>query len=149
MTFSDLIFQELLVYCRVKALEDCLNPTPESIWKSITRSYSEKFGTPLAEVRAMDPEAVLSEVFEAQYEEIDIVEKIEDILEDLYKIENPDYEKVHKVEMDSFMKNLEKREKKRLRKEKVKEEQRLSSYKPGPQTKTGGSVDFSKLKDDK
>ena len=149
MTFSDLILQELLTYCRVKALEDCLNPNLESIWRSITRSYSQKFATPLAQVRAMDPEAVLSEVFEAQYEEIDVVEKIEGILEDLYKIENPNYEKARMVEMDSFMKNIEKREKKRLKKEKAKEEQRLNAYQPGPQSKTGGSVDFSNLKTEK
>jgi hypothetical protein len=143
-----MIFQELLAYCKAKALEEMFNPTEETVWKSITRSYSEKFHVPLPEVRKMDPEAVLSEIFEAKYEDIDPIEEVENLLEEIYTMESPDYQKEQRKEMDSFIKNVEEREKKRLEGMKLKEEKQQDTLREQPK-RTGGSVDFSNLKDDK
>lgn len=150
-----MIFSELLIYCKVKAIESLLTPTEETIWRAFCRSYSERWHVPLPKVRAMDPEEVIAEVLEARYEEMDAFEEIEGILEDIYKIENPRYEKQQKVEMDSFIQNMAKREQKRLSAEQEREERRASKLRPEPPKtppqpkRSGGSVDFSKLNNDK
>jgi hypothetical protein len=96
----------------------------------------------------MPAESILSELMALKYEDLDVFEEIEVILEEIYKIENPGYEKQQKVEMDSFIQNMEAKEKKRLQKEKAKEEVRHDKLRQKP-FKTSGFVDFSKLKNDK
>jgi hypothetical protein len=149
MQVSDAILQDLFTYCQVKALDDKLNPTLETEWKAITRAYSERFHVPLPQVRQMDPESVISEVLEAQYEEIDVFEKIEHILEEIYRIDDPNYDKQQKIDMDAFIKVVEKREKKRLEAVKRKESRQKESLRGAqPPMRSGGSVDFSKLKNE-
>lgn len=132
----------------MRAIESLLSPTEESIWRSFSRAYSERWHVPLPQVRAMDPLEVIGEVLEARYEDVDAFEEIEGILEDIYKIESPQYEVNQKANMKAFIKNIEKREKKRLEAEKKKEEKRIASFRKEP-PKKGGSVDFSGLKNDK
>lgn len=140
-----MIFQELLIYCKLKAYEDLLNPSEETLWRSITRAYSEKFHVPLPQVRQMDPEAVISEILEARYEDTDAFEDIESILEDIYTLEDPAYQQQQKAEMDMFIKNVEQREKRRLAQEKEKEKNQRDVLRQQPKA---GSVDFTKLKNE-
>lgn len=143
-----MIFSDLLTYCKLKAIESFLSPTEETIWRNFTRVYSEKWNVPLPEVRKMDPEQVILDVLESRYEQMDLVEEIESILEDILKIENPSYSKVKEVEVESFASKVEQREKNRLVAAQRKDDERLSKRTAKEQPKTG-SVDFSKLKDDK
>jgi hypothetical protein len=51
--------------------------------------------------------------------------------------------------MDVFIKNMGEREKKRLAAVKVQEEKNKAKLRPGLSGKKSGSVDFSKLKDER
>jgi PBP1b-binding outer membrane lipoprotein LpoB len=132
------MIDQLLIYCKLKAIDDRLNPTTETILKSFQRAYSKRFNTPLPQVEALDPEIVLQAIFDDKYEEMDLVEDIEEILTDIYRIENPDYDKQQQEGIKAFSKLVEEREKKRLKSALTKAE-----------TKKSGGVDFSKLKNEK
>jgi len=144
-----MILSDLLVYCKVKALENLFNPTEESIYHTFCRTYSKQFHTPLHLVYEMDPEVVLQAIFDDKYEETDTFEEVEGILEDLYRLENPDYDKAHKINMDVFIKNMGEREKKRLAAVKIQEEKNKTKLRPGLSGKKSGSVDFSNLKNER
>lgn len=145
-----MIFHDLLIYCKLKAIDTMLNPSEESLWRSITRAYSTRFHVPLPQVRDMDPEEVIIEVLEARNEDVDEFDEIEGILEDILKIENPGYEKAQKADMDVFIKNMAKREQARLDAEDEKEERRTNKLRKQPDKPkpTKGSVDFGDLKED-
>lgn len=143
------MIDKLLVYCKIKAIQNALTPSEESVFDSFCRAYSKRFFTPLHIVRQLDPEFVIQSVFDDNYEEVDVFDEIEGILEDIYKIESPGYEKQQKVDMDAFIKNMEQREKRRLRGEQDKDDKRKAMLRPAGPVKSSGSVDFSKLKDDK
>jgi len=141
-------FSSLLEYCKVAALKDLLAPTEETVWKSITRVYSERFHVPLPQVRQMNPEEVISEVFEVELEGTDPIDNIENILDQIYTIEDPAYKVQKEENMEVFIKKTEKKEQKRLLSDKEKE--LFNREKLRPKNKpTGGSVDFSHLKNEK
>jgi hypothetical protein len=148
MATHEIIFQELLTYCQMKAIGEKFAPTEESIWKALTRSYSERWGVPLPQVRKMDPEEVISEIFEAKYEEMDAFEEVEELLDLIYTTESPLYEKQQKADMDVFIKNVGKREKKRIDAEREKLALQQNALRQQQPVKKGGSVDFSKLKNE-
>ena len=145
-----MILGELLQYCRAKAIADSLSPTEESIWRSACRYYSKKFNTPLNEVMKMDPEHIFLTNFEEQMSEVDVEENIDSILEQIYRMQNPDYEKEQEDDVQEFIKQVEKMEEIKQIAKKENVEKTLSEneiieeeFKP-----TGGSVDFSSLKDE-
>lgn len=141
------VFQDLLEYCKIKAIKDSLLPDEETIWKSLCRSYSEKFHTPLHYVETMDPEKVIQTIFDSQHDKTDVFENIENILDTIYSIEDPEYKKKKEENLDAFVKIAETMEQQRMNrpkktlfeKEPAKTENKLS----------GGSVDFSNLKEDR
>ncbi|HXN74948.1 MAG TPA: hypothetical protein VN855_00465 [Candidatus Acidoferrum sp.] len=131
------MLQELIQYCRIKAIDGVLNPTEETYWKSITRAYSKRFSVPLGEVRKMDPGAVILEVYQDDYDEIDVFEHLEDFLEQIYAADDPNYSKQKEEDMEVFIKAAEKRE-----------TNRIKPKNPALEIKKSGSVDFSNLNTD-
>jgi hypothetical protein len=140
-----MIFNDLLIFCKLKAIDSLLTPTEESTWKSFCRAYSERFCTPLPQVYQMDMEEVIGTILEANYADLEPFEEIEGILEDIYKLENPEYVKEQKKESEAFVEHIEKREKNRFKT--IRERVEKLATKTEPQRR--GSVDFSKLKEDK
>lgn len=145
-----MIFNELLQYCKAKAIADSLLPTEDSIWRSACRYYSKRFNTPLSQVIRMDPEHILLTNFEDQLSEIDIEENIDSILEQIYRMENPNYEKEEEDDVQEFIKKVENMEAKKANNKKelsektlLKKEEKEKESKP-----TEGSVDFSHLNDE-
>ena len=147
-----MIFTELLQYCKVKAIADSLSPTEESIWRNACRFYSKRFNTPLKEVLKMDPEHILLNNFEEQLNEIDLEENIDSILEQIYRIENPNYEEDQEKDVQEFIKKVEDSEKKtkKINKNNELTEKTLLKNNNEQEKKMpmGGSVDFSSLKDE-
>lgn len=145
-----MIFNELLQYCKAKAIADSLLPTEDSLWRSACRYYSKRFNTPLSEVMKLDPEHILLTNFEDQLSEIDIEENIDSVLEQIYRMENPNYEKEEEDDVQEFIKKVESMEAKKVNDKKelkektlLKKEESKEEFKP-----MGGSVDFSNLKDE-
>ena len=132
-------FRDILEYCRIKAMADLLFSTEESVWRDACRNYSESFHTPLLEVMKLDPEHVLLNNFERQLKDIELEENIENILEQFYKIENPNYDQEVEEELQRFIRKVEESDKKVKKSEK-------KEVKEMPKS---GSVDFSHIKDDK
>jgi len=140
-----MMFNDLLTLCKLKAIDSLLTPTEESTWKSFCRAYSERFYTPLPQVYQMDMEEVIGTILEANYADLDVFEEIEGILEDIYKLEDPNYMKKQKEESKAFVEHIERREKNRFNT--IKE--RVEKLATRPESQKRGSVDFSKLKEDK
>lgn len=107
-------FRDLLDLCQSEALANRFSPTEKSIWESHCRTYSKKFHTPLSQVLEMTPEHVMSNVYEDQLSDIDPEEKIEDLLDWIYALEDPSYERKKEEDLDEFVKKAEREEEQRL-----------------------------------
>lgn len=138
------MFHELLEYCKALAIKNALLPNDDTMWRSICRAYSKTFFVPLPQVMAMDPEHVIMTVLEDRYESIDVIENVEKLLDQVYAIEDPEYRKQQAEELDAFAELSEEREQKRLNKKTVVE----TKEEPQENKPTGGSVDFSNLKNE-
>jgi hypothetical protein len=110
-------FKELLEYCQAEAIATRMNPTEDSVWRALCRTYSKMFHTPLSQVLEMDPEHVILNVYEDQAEDMDIEDynKLEHILDTIRTIEDPNYEAKRKDEQDEFDRQAELEEEERIR----------------------------------
>lgn len=137
-----MVFRELLQYCKAKAIADLLSPTEESVWRDACRTYSENFNTPLHVVLKMDPEHILLNNFEKQLEDVDVDKSVEELLESVYKIENPNYMEEQEQELQDYIDKV-------VEEEKHSKKTLLKKEEVAPQnTPSGGSVDFSDLRDE-
>ena len=143
-----MIFRTLLQYCKVKAIADLLSPNEESYWRESCRYYSKTFNTPLHEVERMDPEHVLLHNFENQIEHLDIDEEVESLLEQVYRVEDPDYDKHKEEDLGQFIQNVQAGayEKKPAPKKALPKKEVVAEI--PKDTPTSGSVDFSNLKNE-
>lgn len=147
-----MVFRELLAYCKAQAIKNTLLPSEESVWFGLCMAYSRQFHTPLMEVLKLDPEHVMMAEFLSQLEGVNIEKHIDSILDQIYTLENPEYQRNKAKDLDDFIAMAEKEE-----------EERVKAGKPIPKTKrpllkgnlpevetkpTGGSVDFSNMKED-
>jgi hypothetical protein len=111
-------FKDLLEYCQVQAIASKVSPTEDSVWRSLCRTYSTLFHTPLNMVLEMDPEHVILNVYEHQTEEVDTddYQKLEHIMDILLGVEDPNYEANKRNEQDEFDKQAEAEEAERVKK---------------------------------
>lgn len=107
-------FKELLDYCKAQAIANTLEGNELTVWRSICRSYSQKFHTPLHLVYDMDPEEVMLAEFEDQLDGFK-EEDVESILEEIYMLDDPDYESSKRTELKNFIEMAEEEEAERLR----------------------------------
>lgn len=147
------MFNELIEYCKAIALKNAFIPTEDSVWKSICRTYSKTFHTPLHQVLQLDPEHVILAVLEDRYDGIDMLANVESFLDQIYALEDPNYRKQQNEDMDVFAQQAEELEQKRINKNNQRDaanKKALSGkQEPEPENKpTGGSVDFSGLKNE-
>ena len=101
-------FKELTDYCQLLAVLTKLEPNAESVWRSICRSYSTKFNTPLHLCLdgQIDPETILLNLYEDELEGKDPEEIIESLLDLVYRIEDPEYEQSKEEELQDFMETV-------------------------------------------
>lgn len=85
-------FNELLQYCQAEAIASKLLPNPESMWRRICMEYSQKFHTPYHQVLELDPELVVLAYYEDQIKTWDVEEQLDNILDIIYSIEDPNYD---------------------------------------------------------
>ena len=108
-------FKNLIDYCSAKALANSMEPTEESVWNALCREYSTKFHTRLDVVmNDLDPELVVLQVYESRLENVDHEENLEQILDSIYTLENPEYSKDKAAEQQVFDEQAEKEEEERL-----------------------------------
>jgi hypothetical protein len=103
---------------QIEAIAEKLDPTNAGIWRSICRSYSQKYSTPLHEVLRMDAEFVLLHHYEGELESVDVEDNFDELHRMIKVIEDPDYVAQEQEELDDFVKLAEQQENERLRENK-------------------------------
>lgn len=112
-------FYDLFEICRLRAIALAIDPTTESIWRMRCREYSEKFHTPLHIVeKELDPIYILQHLYEIQYSPRVIDEELNEVLEQLYRIKDPNYSPLSKEEMEDLVDAVMNKEIQRLSKKK-------------------------------
>lgn len=139
--------KDLLEFCQAQALANKLYPDDEALWRSICRDYSKTFSTPYHEVLDMPPELVMLAYYESQYDDVDVEENVDKMLDIIYGLEDPEYSKQKKAEIDTFIEQAEEEERARLKAKKpihpaMKAESTLIPETSGP---SQGSIDLSYL----
>lgn len=149
-------FKELLETAQADAILGKLSPDELTVWRSICRSYSKKFSTPLHLCLdgTIPAEDILLAEYEDQLEKLDLDEGLEGLLDKIYTLLDPEYEGEKKVELDDFIAKAEKEEEERIRKGKpihrsMKNESTLKTLPENAEVMenkpTGGSIDLSYL----
>lgn len=146
-------FKELLDYCKAQAILNTLESNEVSVWRSICRSYSEKFSTPLHLCLdgTIPPEDIMLAEFENQLKDFDEETDAESILDQIYVLEDPEYEKQKQEELEEFIDEAEKQEEERVRLGKpihkaLKKE--VTIEEPINQMPAGGSINLSYLENE-
>lgn len=106
---------DILDVSMVDSLLNKVEPTEHSAYRFICREYSKKFHTPLHIVEhelALD--YVILHYCESQLDAMDIDENIEKILDKLYELQDPEYVKQKKQNLDEDIKKYEDEEELRL-----------------------------------
>lgn len=147
-------FKELLEYSQAEAISSFLSADEVSVWRSICRSYSKKFSTPLHLCLdgTIPPEDILLAEYEDQLEKFKIEEDLEVLLDKIYMLIDPEYEREKKVELEDFIKKAEREEEERIKKGKpihraMKDEPTLKTMEDEVKTQkpTHGYIDLSYL----
>jgi len=145
-------FYDLFDICRLRAIALAIDPTTESIYRMRCREYSEKFHTPLHVVeKELDPIFVLQHLYEVQYSPRVIDEELNEVLEQLYRIKDPNYNPMTKAEMEDLVDAVLNKEIERLSKKKrptqetIKNEIKKEILKEENQKPKKGSMDFGDL----
>ena len=140
-------FKDLLDYCKIKSILDKLEPNEVSVWESMCRSYSIRFHTPLHKVMELSPEFVMNQEFSSQMEDFDLEKDVEELLELIKSIEDPDYELEKNKEFDEFIADAEEEERERIKLGKPvhKSIKNEPSLKPKEELKKSGFVNFERL----
>ena len=141
-------FYDFFELCRLRAIGLAIDPTVESIYRMRCREYSEKFNTPLHVVETeLDPMFVLQHLYEMQYSPRIVDEELNEILEQLYKIKDPDYVSISKEELEDLVDNVLNKEIKRLGKKKRPTQETIATEikKAETQKPKSGSMSFGDL----
>jgi hypothetical protein len=145
-------FKDLLDYCKAEAIANTISTNEISVWRGLCRSYSQKFATPLHLCLdgTIDPEAIILAEFEDQLCGFKEEDHLESILDEIYALEDPEYEAEKRKDLEDFMEKAEREEAERLRLGKpihraMKEETTLQKGPIEEPKRTGGSINLSYL----
>jgi hypothetical protein len=92
---------------QIIAANNTIDKNYEWLWRNLTREYSERFSTPLAQVRALPLQEVLLEVLESRYEELEdeaLMELVRNMVVDKDKAENDLKERMRRYEEEEKLK---------------------------------------------
>lgn len=109
-------FKDLLDYCQAQAIANTLENTELSVWRNLCRNYSTRFSTPLHLCLdgTIPMEDIMLAVFEDQLDNFEEEKDLENILDTIYAMEDPEYEKQKRDELEDFIIKAEKEEEDRL-----------------------------------
>lgn len=129
----------LLELAQARAIFNKLKPTEASVWRGVMREYSRSFSTPLHEVIKLDPEVVLLNLYEYQFDALDLEEDADfnRLMDTLHKLEDPDYDANHDKEEEEYNKKAVLEEEERLKKKALKKKVPVED-KPKELPKAGG-----------
>lgn len=133
----------MLEACKAEALKELLLPTEDSIWRSICRTYSKTYSTPLHEVMKLDPEFVLKTYYASSLDEVSIDGNLEGLLDSLYSLRDPNFQRNKELSFEDEIKRAEEKEKKRIKEGKSVRES-LRKNKTAPVEDTPPPVDGPK-----
>ena len=140
-------FYSLFEIAQIRAINSAIVPTLDSIWRIRCRAYSEQFHTPLHVVMyELDPMFVMQQLYESQYTPGLVDEELEEMLDVLNKIKDPEYSRMSAQETEDLVDAVLNKEISRLAKKKaptqenIKQEIKAAEAKP----KSGG-MDFAEL----
>lgn len=139
--------KDLLETAQALALANKLAPNEEAAWNRVARAYSKTFHTPLHEVVKLDPEQVALAYYEEQMESWKEDEHMEDILDLIYGLQDPNYDANKEKELREQYKRIEEEEAIRIADGRAIHH---SLEKKAPTEKTlpkGGSLDLSYMGD--
>jgi hypothetical protein len=110
MNFSDLVETSTAV-----ALASKLYPDEAAIWLRYCRSYSKLFYTPLLQVMDLNPEFVITQVMSDQLAEWDVEERMEDLLDIIGGLKDPEYDAKRERAIRESDQKMEEEERQRLK----------------------------------
>lgn len=137
-----MLWDKIFEHCEIRAIQDAVDPTNDSIYKIKCRDYSKIFFTPLHEVMKLDPVFVISTLYEEKYRPIEIESELDNILEKLYTIKDPTYTKISKEDLEDLMVNVLNKEIRRLSKKKPTPANIQSEIKESESKPKSGSMSF-------
>lgn len=109
-------FKDLLDYCQAEAISGKFSPTEDSVYRSLCRTYSKKFHTPLHTVLALPVTDVVLAVYEEQLEDLDMdkFENLEQVHETILAILDPNYEAHKETKLEQDIAAYEREEEERI-----------------------------------
>jgi hypothetical protein len=112
-----LTLSDLIDFCRAEALAGKLYPTEESEYRWFCREYSKTFHTNLPLVQKMEPEHVILTVLENGLDSYRLrkYEDFEKVIEQLRRLEDPNYDATKIKEFDDFASSIEQWEANRVK----------------------------------
>jgi hypothetical protein len=96
-------YYSLLEFEQLKAIQCALEPSLESAFRIKCRQYSDRFKTPLHLVMDLNPAFVLQHLYEDQYSVQEVEEDLQNVLELLYKVRDPNYEPMDQQEIEGLV----------------------------------------------
>jgi hypothetical protein len=141
---------EIIESCKAEALAGRFSPSEVTDWRYFCREYSKTFHTPLHLVLEMAPEQVILAVLEDQLsrKNLNVTEELEQVIEEVRRLQDPNYDANAEKVMDDFVKFAEAQEAERIKRgdpipgPKKKGMQKLQ---PEPEKPTQGFVDLSRF----
>ena len=125
-------FKDILETAKIEAIANTLSNTELSVWRSICRSYSQHFSTPLHLCLdgTIPMEDIILAEMERQLESFDEDRDLQAVIDQIYLIEDPTYDVTKKKDFDEFVKNVERKEKERIEKTLLKKEENKKEERP-------------------
>lgn len=146
-----LSLSDLIDLCRAEALASKLYPTEESEYRWFCREYSKTFHTMLHVVeKDLDPEYVISRVLENGLDSYRLrkYEDFEKVVEQLRRLEDPNYDATKAREFDDFASGIEQWESQRVAEQKpIPTKQNQVKEEPPKDPPKQGFIDLSYLED--
>lgn len=113
------------------AIQGKLTTNEEYFYRKICRFYSKTFNTPLDQVFNLDPYLVFLAYYEESTDKFDLDtdEDVQNMLDKIYGIEDPNYNKAKEENLEHFIKQIETNNEKKIKKAQKKSEPIDSSEK--------------------
>jgi hypothetical protein len=152
--------REIVEFCKADALAYRLMPSEVSDYRYFCREYSKMFHTPLHIVFTLPPENVILAYFEEEFEKknLSIDDDFDSVVEEVRRIEDPEYDATQEKEFSEFVEGIELFEEGRLargdgipnpRKKKVNAPPEATlDDEPNPDLPKQGSIDMSRFNQD-
>lgn len=95
---------DIFELAQLRAIHSAIEPTSDSIWRMKCRDYSVRFHTPLHVVmNELDPLMVLQALYEDQFHPSIVDEELQELLDKLYVIKDPEYSRMSKEETEELV----------------------------------------------